>query len=177
MAGRVRVEIDGLKPLVFSVTVEFEEGVEITMALRYEKLFGFCRECFHLTHDQSRCPALIKEDNTSLTLGGYEDDGAGPQVLKLSLQMILSSMENGERASITGLKWREAEIRVRELPERSKGLTNRRTLIIHTKKISQEVMVKAPLSVEGVRAMVIEGWVCIPRAFNIREMVKENNVH
>ena len=56
------MELDGFKPLVFSVAIELEEGVEIMVALRYEKLFGFCRECFRLTHDQSRCPALHKED-------------------------------------------------------------------------------------------------------------------
>lgn len=61
IAGRVRVEVDGFKPLVFSVAVEFEEGVEITMGLRYEKLFGFCKECFCRTHEQARCPELIKE--------------------------------------------------------------------------------------------------------------------
>ncbi|CAN7002168.1 unnamed protein product [Brassica oleracea var. botrytis] len=41
MEGRVRVEIDGFKPLVFSMDIEFEEGVEIKVALRYEKLYGF----------------------------------------------------------------------------------------------------------------------------------------
>lgn len=62
--GRVRVELDGFKPLVFSMAVEFEEGVEIMVSLRYEKLFGFCRECFCMTHDQSRCPKLQEEVET-----------------------------------------------------------------------------------------------------------------
>ncbi|KAJ4885335.1 hypothetical protein Rs2_35428 [Raphanus sativus] len=59
--GRVRVELDGFKPLVFSMAIEFEEGVEIMVSLRYEKLFGFCKECFCMTHDQSRCPKLQEE--------------------------------------------------------------------------------------------------------------------
>ncbi|XP_009107638.2 uncharacterized protein LOC103833302 [Brassica rapa] len=76
IGGRIRVEVDGFKPLVFSVTVEFEQGVEVTVALRYEKLFGFCRECYMLTHEQSRCPALAKEDTESFMVGGSDGDGA-----------------------------------------------------------------------------------------------------
>ncbi|KAJ4871893.1 hypothetical protein Rs2_46467 [Raphanus sativus] len=59
--GRVRVELDGFKPLIFSMAIEFEEGVEIMVSLRYEKLFGFCKECFSMTHEQSRCPTLQNE--------------------------------------------------------------------------------------------------------------------
>ncbi|KAL0721599.1 hypothetical protein Bca4012_036198 [Brassica carinata] len=59
LEGRVRVELDGFKPLVFSMEVDFAEGVELVVNLRYEKLFGFCRECCCMTHDQTRCPNLI----------------------------------------------------------------------------------------------------------------------
>lgn len=59
--GQVRLELDGFKPLVFIMTAEFHEGVEIVVSLRYEKLFGFCRTCFRLTHDQYWCPSLNVE--------------------------------------------------------------------------------------------------------------------
>lgn len=58
--GRVRVEVDGFKPLVFTMTIDFDEGVEIPVALRYEKLVGYCTECFCLTHDKSLCPNVPK---------------------------------------------------------------------------------------------------------------------
>ncbi|KAL0729774.1 hypothetical protein Bca4012_025867 [Brassica carinata] len=75
--GRVRVEIDGFKPLVFSMAVEIGEGVEIMVSLRYEKLFGFCRECFSLTHDRSRCPSLRKEvELESKVKGDSADHGS-----------------------------------------------------------------------------------------------------
>ena len=77
IGGRIQVEVDGFKPLVFTVKVDFEEGVEVTVALRYEKLFGFCRECYMLTHEQSRCPPLAKEDIESFMVGGFDGDGAG----------------------------------------------------------------------------------------------------
>ncbi|KAJ4910560.1 hypothetical protein Rs2_05181 [Raphanus sativus] len=75
--GRVRVEVDGFKPMVFSMEIDFEEGVEITVALRYEKLFGFCRECSRLTHEQARCPSLKKEDTVTTVAGGAGDEGTG----------------------------------------------------------------------------------------------------
>ncbi|KAL0717807.1 hypothetical protein Bca4012_067129 [Brassica carinata] len=58
--GRVRVEVEGFKPLVFTMTIDFDEGLEIPVALRYEKLVGYCTECFCMTHDKSLCPSLIK---------------------------------------------------------------------------------------------------------------------
>lgn len=61
MEGRVRVELDSFKPLVFSMDVDFAEGVELAVNLRYDRLVGFCRLCARLTHDQSRCPTKVKE--------------------------------------------------------------------------------------------------------------------
>lgn len=58
--GRVRVEVDGFKPLVFTMTIDFDEGVEIPVAVRYEKLVGYCSECFCMTHEQAQCPSLTK---------------------------------------------------------------------------------------------------------------------
>ncbi|WZZ08614.1 hypothetical protein YC2023_094535 [Brassica napus] len=58
--GKVRVIIDAFKPLVFSVTAEFHSGEESIIALRYEKLHGFCRICSSLRHDQTKCPTVMK---------------------------------------------------------------------------------------------------------------------
>lgn len=55
--------MDGLKPLVFSSVVEFHSGEETEVALRYEKLHGFCRLCNSSRHDQSRCPTHEESKN------------------------------------------------------------------------------------------------------------------
>ncbi|CAF2316911.1 unnamed protein product [Brassica napus] len=67
--GKVRVTLDAFKPLVFSITVEFHSGEETVVALRYERLHGFCRMCSRLTHDQSKCP---------ISNGVKEEKGDGP---------------------------------------------------------------------------------------------------
>ncbi|XP_009150264.1 uncharacterized protein LOC103873610 [Brassica rapa] len=67
--GKIRATLDAFKPLVFSITVEFHSGEETVVALRYERLHGFCRTCSKLTHDQFKCP---------ISKGQKEEDGAGP---------------------------------------------------------------------------------------------------
>lgn len=67
--GKIQVTLDAFKPLVFSITVEFHSGEETVVALRYERLHGFCRTCSRLTHDQSKCP---------ITKGVKEEDDVGP---------------------------------------------------------------------------------------------------
>lgn len=54
--GRVQVTLDGFKPLCFETTLEFDGGEEITVTLRYERLFGFCKRCNSLCHDTFYCP-------------------------------------------------------------------------------------------------------------------------
>ncbi|XP_022549781.2 uncharacterized protein LOC106373635 [Brassica napus] len=56
--------------------IEFEEGVEIKVALRYEKLYGYCTECFCLTHEYSCCPRLHKEELPGAGVGGSDGEGA-----------------------------------------------------------------------------------------------------
>nr|VDC75944.1 unnamed protein product [Brassica rapa] len=63
--GRVKVVVDGTKCLCFETSVDFRGGEfygggEELIALRYEKLFGYCSKCFSLCHDVKRC-SLNKE--------------------------------------------------------------------------------------------------------------------
>lgn len=63
--GRVQVVIDSLKGLCFETSMDFKGGefydsVEVLVSLRYEKLFGFCKECGSLNHDEEKCPLRKK---------------------------------------------------------------------------------------------------------------------
>ncbi|CAN6868761.1 unnamed protein product, partial [Brassica oleracea] len=63
--GRVKVVIDGTQCLCFETSVDFRGGEfygggEELIALRYEKLFGYCSTCFSLCHDMKQC-SLNKE--------------------------------------------------------------------------------------------------------------------
>ncbi|XP_023635009.1 uncharacterized protein LOC111829621 [Capsella rubella] len=57
--GRVKVILDGLKPLCFETELDFGNGVEIPVKLWYERLFGFCKLCHSLCHDEDECEKLI----------------------------------------------------------------------------------------------------------------------
>lgn len=64
--GRVQVTLDGLKPLCFETEIEFDNGEETTVSLRYERLHGFCKVCFSLCHEDSFCP-----QSTSAPIHGF----------------------------------------------------------------------------------------------------------
>ncbi|CAA0288661.1 unnamed protein product [Arabidopsis thaliana] len=53
--GRVQVKLNGFLPLCFETEVEFSSGEETTMFLRYECLFGFCKLCKSLCHEEAQC--------------------------------------------------------------------------------------------------------------------------
>lgn len=58
---RMRVIINGLKPLVMSTIVEFADGSELEAFLVYEKLRNYCKACYMLDHSKESCPLLSRE--------------------------------------------------------------------------------------------------------------------
>lgn len=64
-SARVKVMIDGLKPLVKESIVEFDSGEESPITLEYEKLERHCSICYSLLHASKHCPdrALDLHDN------------------------------------------------------------------------------------------------------------------
>lgn len=58
---RVLVVVDAFKELCFETTVdfnggEFYDGEEAYVSLRYQKLFGYCKICGSLCHNDEKCP-------------------------------------------------------------------------------------------------------------------------
>ncbi|KAG2269903.1 hypothetical protein Bca52824_064458 [Brassica carinata] len=58
---RMRVVLDSTKELCFETEVDFKGGEfyeeeEVLVLLKYDKLFGFCKRCFNLCHDEDHCP-------------------------------------------------------------------------------------------------------------------------
>ncbi|XP_009103010.1 uncharacterized protein LOC103829090 [Brassica rapa] len=65
------------------------------MGLRYKKLFGFCKECLCLTHEQARCPELIKKGETSVQEVVSGETGTGATSFKAVVAN--ASRQNGDR--------------------------------------------------------------------------------
>ena len=63
VAARVRVTIDGLKPLIKETIVEFDSGEETIVSLECEKLANHCQLCNSLLHDEHQCQ--IQSDQES----------------------------------------------------------------------------------------------------------------
>lgn len=60
---RVLVVVDAFKELCFETSVDFKggeyyDGEEVPILLRYEKLFGYCKSCGSLCHQEAKCPLM-----------------------------------------------------------------------------------------------------------------------
>ncbi|KAG2305070.1 hypothetical protein Bca52824_033721 [Brassica carinata] len=55
-SARVRVTMDGLKPLIMESILEFNSGEESLITLEYEKLGNYCSICHRLSHLRFQCP-------------------------------------------------------------------------------------------------------------------------
>ncbi|XP_048604750.1 uncharacterized protein At4g02000-like [Brassica napus] len=54
--ARVQVSVDGLKPLIKELIIEFDSGEETSVTLEYEKLKYHCSVCFSLLHSKKKLP-------------------------------------------------------------------------------------------------------------------------
>ncbi|KAJ4876929.1 Uncharacterized protein Rs2_41947 [Raphanus sativus] len=57
--ARIRIVVDGLKPIPMEPTLAFDTGEESPITLEYESLGNHCTSCFRLSHLQSQCPERI----------------------------------------------------------------------------------------------------------------------
>lgn len=55
-SARVRVHLDGLKPLTKETILEFDSGEESKIIFEYERLENHCSICNRLTHLSAHCP-------------------------------------------------------------------------------------------------------------------------
>lgn len=53
--GRMLIDIDSRKPLKFKRKAEAPEGGEVTMEIKYEKLYKHCSTCGLMTHEKGHC--------------------------------------------------------------------------------------------------------------------------
>lgn len=60
-SARVRVSVNGLKPLLKETIVEFDTGEESKITLEYERLENHCTICLLLSHRSEQCPSRSPE--------------------------------------------------------------------------------------------------------------------
>ncbi|KAG2264131.1 hypothetical protein Bca52824_071210 [Brassica carinata] len=71
-SARIKVLIDGLKPLEKKSIIEFDSGEESLIYLEYERLENHCSLCQSLSHLKDDCPKRM-ERNKTLKLQAEED--------------------------------------------------------------------------------------------------------
>ncbi|KAL0899323.1 hypothetical protein Bca101_083284 [Brassica carinata] len=127
--GRVQVVVDGFKEMIFETSVDFTggeyyEGEEVSVTLKYEKLFGYCETCFSLCHKKEKCPLNMKSpEKTKETRNGnegrYDDrarsykgvliNGNGEQLDKKRELREYHGKGKGKMFEEDGSKWVRAE--------------------------------------------------------------------
>ncbi|KAG5410866.1 hypothetical protein IGI04_007185 [Brassica rapa subsp. trilocularis] len=57
-AGRMLIEVDSRHPLKFTRKIESPEGDEVTIEIKYDRLFKHCTICRLMTHEKGYCPKV-----------------------------------------------------------------------------------------------------------------------
>lgn len=58
----IQVSLNADKPLKMETKIEFDNGDIVRIKFKYENLFQYCFTCFHISHEESKCPLLSKEE-------------------------------------------------------------------------------------------------------------------
>lgn len=59
--SKVRVLVDGDRPLKFECKVGFDNGDVVKVTIQYEDLYRYCFSCKRLPHEEGTCPDLNDE--------------------------------------------------------------------------------------------------------------------
>lgn len=94
IAVRIRVTLDGLKPLIKETIVEFSSGEETIVNLEYEKLANHCQLCNSLLHEEYQCQNQSDQESlhqlpiSNIDIRSTNDDRVqAPRPLELTSQM------------------------------------------------------------------------------------------
>ncbi|KAF8087407.1 hypothetical protein N665_0587s0013 [Sinapis alba] len=103
LAVRIRVQVNGLLPLITSTIIEYPNGDEVTASLVYERLEKHCSKCFRLDHELKEC-LEAKHQNKALKStqersGGSQYTSAsqwddGPQEPRTKTYQFSASIQN-----------------------------------------------------------------------------------
>lgn len=65
ISAKLKILIDGLKPLIFDSMVDFPDGSEALITLEYKNLKNHCSHCKRLTHEKKTCPGLMADKESA----------------------------------------------------------------------------------------------------------------
>ncbi|KAG5373630.1 hypothetical protein IGI04_043051 [Brassica rapa subsp. trilocularis] len=98
---RVRVHVDGLKPLIKESIIEFDSGEESLITLEYEKLETHCSKCASLLHARRNCPVKAESEPSIQQLSRLSPIGESlrPEIPRAPKEGTNSLEENSARAT------------------------------------------------------------------------------
>ncbi|KAJ4872386.1 Uncharacterized protein Rs2_45950 [Raphanus sativus] len=107
--ARVRVHIDGFKPLVKEAIVEFDSGEEVFITLEYEKLEMHCSTCGSLFHHRSTCPPKLNVPEERLTNNKHTSEEETSRTVTQNHTKANNNLTSDSRYHRTGTKAMERQ--------------------------------------------------------------------
>lgn len=103
--SRVHVVVDGFSELCFETNIDFKggefyDGEEAVVSLRYEKLFGYCKDCGSLCHKEDKCPLKApavepaKSSEARCDNGGWVEGGKHEERARSYKGVVLNGTGN-----------------------------------------------------------------------------------
>lgn len=89
--ARMRVQINGLLPLITKATLDYDTGEEIEATLVYEKIEKYCKTCFRLDHEVQDCPEGQRKEREALETRRQSDEPRRAQVEKQRFETLTNS--------------------------------------------------------------------------------------
>lgn len=117
--AKIKVEINGLQPLIKKSTLEYDNGDEVVATLVYEKLEKHCGACFSLCHETDLCPENRRnqENNSQAPHRNKLENGGNTRNLQIQRDSRQHSASN--RSAQYHPTTQRYPLTNRELPRRS----------------------------------------------------------
>ena len=122
-SARIRVLVNGLKPLTKEYIIEYGSGEESKITLEYERLENHCSICLCLSQRSEICPSLPEKDNQQKrqdlepevesyippkeTMGEYQSDNHPKRVISENVEKYRSHNDFGKRVDRHGRRYGE----------------------------------------------------------------------
>lgn len=117
--AKIKVEINGLQPLIKTSTLEYDNGDEVVATLVYEKLEKHCGACFSLCHETDLCPENRRNQENNAQAPHRNQLEKGGNTRNLQIQRDSRQHSASNRSTQYHPTTQRYPLTNRELPRRS----------------------------------------------------------
>lgn len=122
--SRVRIFVNGDRPLKFECKVGFDNGDIVKVSIQYEDLYRHCYTCKKISHEEGTCPELTEEQREKNRLARIEQQEKEERAMKEAFSQPQRQLVR--RSEVEFTKKREGEYRRKDVSPTETRRDNRR---------------------------------------------------